>query len=123
MARLPPILLNNSHGVLSHGVSTMSAGFVSGGTIDEPTERDDEWHRVQQEIEEERRRKAELGKQDGGKSLFEVLQQNKSRCLRPAVLLPETRRREYNEGCEEIRTENCVFEDARANMTGWRCSE
>ncbi|PYI13294.1 hypothetical protein BO86DRAFT_389477 [Aspergillus japonicus CBS 114.51] len=55
----------------------MSSGFVSAGTDQEPVERNDEWHRVQQELEEERRRKAELGKQDGGKSLFEVLQQNK----------------------------------------------
>ncbi|KAB8238791.1 PSME3-interacting protein [Aspergillus alliaceus] len=55
----------------------MSSGFVSAGTDQEPVERDDEWLRVQQELEEERRRKAELGKQDGGKSLYEVLQQNK----------------------------------------------
>ncbi|EAW07842.1 PSME3-interacting protein [Aspergillus clavatus NRRL 1] len=55
----------------------MSSGFVSAGTDQEPVERDDEWLRVQQELEEERRRKAELGKQDGGKSLFDVLQQNK----------------------------------------------
>ncbi|CRG85150.1 hypothetical protein PISL3812_02275 [Talaromyces islandicus] len=55
----------------------MSSGFVSAGTLDEPVERDDEWRRVQQELEEERRQKAELGKQDGGKSLYEVLQQNK----------------------------------------------
>lgn len=57
----------------------MSSGFVSAGTDQEPVERDDEWLRVQQELEEERRRKAELGKQDGGKSLFDVLQQNKSK--------------------------------------------
>ncbi|KAE8353829.1 N-terminal domain of NEFA-interacting nuclear protein NIP30-domain-containing protein [Aspergillus coremiiformis] len=56
----------------------MSSGFVSAGTDQEPVERDDEWHRVQQELEEERRRKAELGQQDGGKSLYEVLQQNKT---------------------------------------------
>ncbi|EED24051.1 conserved hypothetical protein [Talaromyces stipitatus ATCC 10500] len=55
----------------------MSSGFVSGGTIDEPNERDDEWRRTQQELEEERRRKAELGKQNDGKSLYEILQQNK----------------------------------------------
>ncbi|KAL2834553.1 hypothetical protein BJY01DRAFT_84218 [Aspergillus pseudoustus] len=54
----------------------MSSGFVSAGTDQEPVERDDEWQRVQQELEEERRRKAELGRQDG-KSLYEVLQQNK----------------------------------------------
>lgn len=55
----------------------MSSRFVSGGTIDEPNQRDDEWRRAQQELEDERRRKAELGKQNDGKSLFEVLQQNK----------------------------------------------
>ncbi|KAL5361668.1 N-terminal domain of NEFA-interacting nuclear protein NIP30-domain-containing protein [Aspergillus floccosus] len=55
----------------------MSSGFVSAGTDQEPIERDDEWLRVQKELEEERRRKAELGKQDGGKSLYDVLQQNK----------------------------------------------
>jgi len=56
----------------------MSSGFVSAGTTDQPIERDDEWLRVQQELEEERRKKAEIGKQNDGKSLFEVLQQNKS---------------------------------------------
>ncbi|KAB8210408.1 N-terminal domain of NEFA-interacting nuclear protein NIP30-domain-containing protein [Aspergillus parasiticus] len=55
----------------------MSSGFVSAGTDQEPVERDDEWLRVQQELEEERRRKAELGKQADGKSLYDVLQQNK----------------------------------------------
>lgn len=56
----------------------MSSGFVSAGTNEEPMERDAEWLRVQQELEEERRRKAEVGKQTDGKSLYEVLQQNKS---------------------------------------------
>lgn len=56
----------------------MSSGFVSSGTNDQPIERDDEWLRAQQELEEERRRKAEIGKQDDGKSLFEVLERNKS---------------------------------------------
>lgn len=56
----------------------MSSGFVSSGTNQEPVERDDEWRRAQQELEEERRRKADLGKQDGGKSLYDVLQSNKS---------------------------------------------
>ncbi|KAL4999639.1 N-terminal domain of NEFA-interacting nuclear protein NIP30-domain-containing protein [Aspergillus recurvatus] len=55
----------------------MSSGFVSAGTDQEPIERDDAWLRVQKELEDERRRKAELGKQDGGKSLYDVLQQNK----------------------------------------------
>lgn len=56
----------------------MSSGFVSAGTNEQPVERDAEWLKVQQEIEDERRRKAEVGKQNDGKSLYEVLQQNKS---------------------------------------------
>ncbi|EEH08003.1 conserved hypothetical protein [Histoplasma capsulatum G186AR] len=56
----------------------MSSGFVSGGTIEEPTERDDEWLRAQQELEAERRRKVEESQQDKGKSLYEILQQNKA---------------------------------------------
>ncbi|KAJ6151632.1 hypothetical protein N7470_007229 [Penicillium chermesinum] len=55
----------------------MSSGFVSAGTNEKPVERDAEWVRVQQELEEERRRKADAGKQGDGKSLYEVLQQNK----------------------------------------------
>ena len=56
----------------------MSSGFVSAGTNEQPIDRDDEWLKAQQELEEERRRKAEIGQQNDGKSLFEVLQQNKS---------------------------------------------
>ncbi|KAL8799734.1 MAG: hypothetical protein Q9182_005677 [Xanthomendoza sp. 2 TL-2023] len=56
----------------------MSSGFVSGGTTDKPIERDDEWVKAQLEIEAIRRRKEEEGKQDGGKSLYEVLQSNKA---------------------------------------------
>lgn len=55
----------------------MSSGFVSGGTADAPIERDDEWKQAQREIEQKRREKEELGKQNEGKSLFEVLQANK----------------------------------------------
>lgn len=57
----------------------MSSGFVSAGTNEEPKEHDDEWHKAQQELEEERRQKAEQKTQDGGKSLYDVLQQNKSK--------------------------------------------
>ncbi|KAL8689823.1 MAG: hypothetical protein Q9218_004596 [Villophora microphyllina] len=56
----------------------MSSGFVSGGTTDNPIDRDDEWLKAQQEIEATRRRKEEEGQQDGGKSLYEVLQNNKA---------------------------------------------
>ncbi|KAL8863131.1 MAG: hypothetical protein Q9178_000505 [Gyalolechia marmorata] len=55
----------------------MSSGFVSGGTTDKPIERDDEWLKAQQEIEANRRKKEEEGRQEGGKSLFEILQNNK----------------------------------------------
>ena len=55
----------------------MASGFVSGGTTELPTERDDEWLKAQQELEAERRRKASEGKQEGEKSLYEILQQNK----------------------------------------------
>ena len=55
----------------------MSSGFVSGGTTDNPTERDDEWLKAQQEIEANRRRKEEESRQEGGKTLYEVLQSNK----------------------------------------------
>ena len=55
----------------------MASGFVSGGTADAPVERDDEWLKAQQEIEATRRRKEEESRQDGGKTLYEVLQANK----------------------------------------------
>ncbi len=55
----------------------MSSGFVSGGTTDKPIERDDEWLEAQQELEATRRRKEEESGQEGGKTLFEVLQANK----------------------------------------------
>lgn len=51
--------------------------FVSGGTIDEPVERDDEWAKAQQELEEARRRREEEAGQQDGRSLFEILQANK----------------------------------------------
>lgn len=69
----------------------MSSGFFSAGTNEEPVERDDEWHKAQQELEEERRRKAEIGKQADGKSLYEVLQQNKSK-LQPEQSAGTTQR-------------------------------
>ncbi|KAF2120462.1 N-terminal domain of NEFA-interacting nuclear protein NIP30-domain-containing protein [Lophiotrema nucula] len=56
----------------------MSSGFVSGGTIENPTERDDEWRAAQAAIEEKRLQKVKDGEQEGGKSLFEILQANKA---------------------------------------------
>jgi hypothetical protein len=57
----------------------MSSGFVSGGTVDNPTERDDEWRQAQAELEAVRKAKADLSAQHEGKSLFEVLQENKDK--------------------------------------------
>ncbi|KAH0386433.1 hypothetical protein KCU92_g2582, partial [Aureobasidium melanogenum] len=51
--------------------------FVSGGTVDKPTERDDEWLKAQEQIEAARRKKEDENRQHGGKSLYEVLQANK----------------------------------------------
>lgn len=63
---------------VSSVVSNMSR-FVSGGTADAPTERDDEWLKAQQELEANRRREEDESKEQEGKSLFEVLQANKGR--------------------------------------------
>lgn len=61
----------------------MSSGFVSGGTIDKPVERDDEWRAAQAELEAKRREKEDRDKQHDGKSLFEVLEANKGDARRP----------------------------------------
>lgn len=68
----------------------MSSGFVSGGTVDQPIERDAEWLKAQQELEAQRRRKQEESSQNDGKSLYEVLQANKGKySLRRSVALPD----------------------------------
>jgi len=51
--------------------------FIPAGSFDKPTKRSDEWLKAQQEIDESRKRKEAEGRQDGGKSLYEVLQANK----------------------------------------------
>ena len=60
----------------------MSSGFVSGGTTEQPIERDQEWLRAQQELEASRRLKQEQSRQQDGKTLYEVLQANKGNCAR-----------------------------------------
>ena len=55
----------------------MSSGFVSAGTNELPIERDEEWHKAQAEIEANRRRKEEEFAHQEGKTLYEVLQNNK----------------------------------------------
>ncbi|KAE8452396.1 hypothetical protein EG329_001096 [Mollisiaceae sp. DMI_Dod_QoI] len=56
----------------------MSSGFVSGGTVDAPIERDEAWLAAQKEVEANLRRKAELTRQTDGKSLYETLEANKA---------------------------------------------
>ena len=68
----------------------MSSGFVSGGTADEPIERDDEWLKAQQELEATRRRKEDESRQIGGKSLYEILQQNKGKSISQCCLRRES---------------------------------
>ena len=55
----------------------MSSGFVSGGTIDNPAERDDAWRAAQQELEANRQQREEASTANDGKSLYDVLQANK----------------------------------------------
>lgn len=53
--------------------------FVSGGTVDQPAERSDEWIKAQQAIDAKALEKQKLAQQDDGKSLYETLQANKGR--------------------------------------------
>jgi hypothetical protein len=56
--------------------------FVSAGTNEEnAAERDAAWAKVQKELEAGRERRVEPGTQEGGKSLYDVLQANKGRCF------------------------------------------
>ncbi|KAL9130183.1 MAG: hypothetical protein Q9217_001577 [Psora testacea] len=67
----------------------MSSGFVSGGTNDNPIQRDDEWLAAQHEVEANRHRKVAESRQEGGKTLYEVLQNNKGYKLPTCVNLEE----------------------------------
>lgn len=54
--------------------------FVSAGTDADSKVPDEAWLKAQQEVEAQRKPKpSEPGQQEGGKSLYEVLQQNKGR--------------------------------------------
>jgi hypothetical protein len=72
-----PLLTRVYHFHQRKPFTRMSSGFVSAGTNEEPVERDDEWRKAQETVEANFRRKQEEGKQDGAKSLYDVLQQNK----------------------------------------------
>jgi hypothetical protein len=66
----------------------MSSRFVSGGTNEEPIQRDEEWVKTQQEIDAARREKQERSKQAEGKSLYDALQQNKGTWMRRVTPSP-----------------------------------
>lgn len=51
--------------------------FVSGGTNEEPTERDEAWIAAQASLEAKRAEKAAQAQQNDGLSLYETLQKNK----------------------------------------------
>ncbi|SMR44679.1 unnamed protein product [Zymoseptoria tritici ST99CH_1A5] len=52
--------------------------FVSGGTNEEPTERDEAWLKAQSELDARRAEKAAQAQANSGKSLFETLEANKA---------------------------------------------
>ena len=55
----------------------MASRFVSGGTNEEPTERDEAWLEAQKELDVKAVQKADAARQQSGTSLFETLQANK----------------------------------------------
>lgn len=57
----------------------MSSGFVPTGSENKLSRNDGDWLKAQQDIEAIRTQKREQGGQEGGKSLYEVLQQNKGK--------------------------------------------
>ena len=46
--------------------------FVPAGTSDTSAQKDEEWLKAQEDLEESKLRKEEEGRQEGGKTLFEV---------------------------------------------------
>ena len=57
----------------------MSSGFVPAGADGSSTKPDDAWVKAQQLVAQSRGTEAKISKQDDGKSLYDVLQQNKGR--------------------------------------------
>ncbi|KIW06916.1 uncharacterized protein PV09_02585 [Verruconis gallopava] len=56
--------------------------FVSAGTVDRPSDKEDAWKKAQEAVEATKRQKEDAvagsGLQEGGKTLYEVLQANKA---------------------------------------------
>jgi hypothetical protein len=85
--------------------------FVAGGTVDKPNQRDAEWMAAEQALEDERSRKAKLGKEHDGKSLYEVLQENKGRfCPEVPGLIADSEQRRNKPHLKRYRTTVCRVE-------------
>ena len=65
----------------------MSSGFVAAGTTDDPVKSNDEWEKAKQELDENKRRREEAAREEGGKSLYDVLQANKGKLFKQISLL------------------------------------
>lgn len=59
----------------------MSSRFVPAGSTDDTAPDMDDWDQARKDIEETRRRKEEESRQEGGKSLYDILQQNKGKFI------------------------------------------
>lgn len=57
----------------------MSSGFVAASADQRVNGNDQDWSAAEQAIETNRKSQFDAGKQEGGKSLYEVLQQNRSK--------------------------------------------
>ena len=55
----------------------MSGKFVSAGSLDQNTDRDNEWLQARQELEAKQKERENVKPEHDGKTLFEVLQANK----------------------------------------------
>jgi hypothetical protein len=62
-------------------INEKAARFVSEGSLKNLTEREAEWLAAQKALEEERASKAQLNRERDGKTLYEILQENKGICL------------------------------------------
>ena len=65
-AHLPPLAL-----------PAVMSRFVSGGTDEQPTQRDEAWLKAQQDLDAAAIAKQEAARAGSGKSLYETLQANK----------------------------------------------
>ncbi|KAI9748648.1 MAG: hypothetical protein M1815_003086 [Lichina confinis] len=56
----------------------MTSRFVAAGSTEEGARKPDDWDEARKDVEEARQRKEDEGRQEGEKSLYDILQQNKA---------------------------------------------